>query len=232
MSLFVMSDQYPRFFSALRQTGHEVIPSDLISAFPPPEQRHADMQALRIKDRLFILKEAAGLRKKLAKAAPIIAESEAGSKYPDNILLNFLFLNNRLYGRIDRLDPAVKRFCEEEGIELRKISQGYAKCSTLVVTETAAITADKGIFSALKDDGADVLLISQGNIELKGCDYGFIGGASGKTDDNTVVFFGNIAEHPDHDEIIKFITAQGLDIKILAPEQKLTDIGGIVKVLT
>ena len=194
MSLFVMSDQYPRFFSALRQTGHEVIPSDLISAFPPPEQRHADMQALRIKDRLFILKEAAGLRKKLAKAAPIIADSEAGSKYPDNILLNFLFLNNRLYGRIDRLDPAVKRFCEEEGIELRKISQGYARCSTLVVTE--------------------------------------IGGASGKTDDNTVVFFGNIAEHPDHDEIIKFITAQGLDIKILAPEQKLTDIGGIVKVLT
>lgn len=33
-----------------------------------------------------------------------------------------------------------------------------------------------------------MLLISSGDIKLEGYDYGFIGGASGKISDNTVVF--------------------------------------------
>ena len=73
-------------------------------------------------------------------------------------------------------------------------------------------------------------MISQGNIELDGYDYGFIGGAGGRIDDNTVIFFGNIEKHPDYISIKEFCAKHSVTIKCLCKNMPLTDIGGIVKV--
>ena len=170
------------------------------------------MQLLRINDRLFTIEN---------------CEKPVGERYPENIRLNCLLLGNCLYGKLSAVDTSVIDYCSENGIKLVDVNQGYTRCSTLVINENAVITADKSIEKALKNNGADVLLISPGNITLEGFDYGFIGGAS-FTENDTVYFFGNIKEHPDHKKIKAFCEKYNSNIEILCEEAPLTDIGGAV----
>lgn len=235
MSCFVMSDEYKCFCDELTSLGYDIIFSDRISAFPKPEQKHADMQILRINDAIFMLNECKDLYKKLTKNLSansiILCRNKAGEKYPKNILLNFLFLNNTIYGKMSSMDLSLKEYCMSNKIKMVNINQGYARCSTLVLNESAVITADSNIENALRNNGAEVLKITEGNIALKGYNYGFIGGASGKIDDNTVVFFGDITKHTDYSKIKNCCAKHNIEIKILSKNiMPLTDIGGIVAV--
>ena len=51
--------------------------------------------------------------------------------------------------------------------------------------------------------------------EIKIKNYGFIGGASGKISDNTVVFFGNAEMHPYYSSIRELCSKNKIEIKIL-----------------
>lgn len=230
MSTFVMSDKYPCFVREIENLGHTVISSDTVDIFPIPEQKHADMQILPINSDIFILNECTALAQKIPNDRLIYCDKKAGKKYPENILLNFLFLNNILYGKLSAIDKNLIDFCEENSIKTVNINQGYARCSTLVLNEKALITSDLSIEKALKKNGVEVLLISSGNIILDGYDYGFIGGASGKIDENTVVFLGNITNHPDYRRIENICENHNTSIKIICKDMPLTDIGGIVKI--
>ena len=55
MKSLIMSGLYPCFCKELAEYGYDIIPSKKIEEFAEPEQLHADMQALRINDRLFTL---------------------------------------------------------------------------------------------------------------------------------------------------------------------------------
>ena len=57
MSAFVMSDKYPKLCKAIENFGYDIIPSDKILQFNTPEQRHIDMQMLKINNDIFLLKE-------------------------------------------------------------------------------------------------------------------------------------------------------------------------------
>lgn len=230
MSTFVMSDKYPCFVREIEKLGHTVISSDTVDMFPIPEQKHADMQILPINNDIFILNECTVLAKNIPNDRLIYCDKKAGKKYPENILLNFLFLNNTLYGKLSAIDKNLLDYCEENNIKTVNINQGYARCSTLVLNENAVITSDLSIEKALKNDGVEVLLISSGNIILDGYDYGFIGGASGKIDNNTVVFLGNVKNHPDYRKIENFCENHNISIRIICKDMPLTDIGGIVKI--
>ncbi len=212
MKSLIISGLYPCFCRELARYGYNIILSKKIEEFAEPEQLHADMQALQINDRLFTLENCA---------------KKAGEKYPENVLLNCLFIGNTLYGRLDSVDDTVLDYCREENIKLVNVNQGYTRCSSLQVAENAVITADKGIAKALENNGAEVLLISPGNIALKGYDYGFIGGA-GFYDNGKVFFFGNIKNHPDYDKIRQFCSLYNSDIEILYQDMPLTDIGSAV----
>ena len=104
--------------------------------------------------------------------------------------------------------------------------QGYARCSILPVNEDSIITADWGVAKICISAGMNVLLIRPGHIQLTGFNYGFIGGCGGRIGD-TVVFHGNLSEHPDGNSIREFIHQRGLKIKDF-PEFPLTDIGSIL----
>ena len=212
MKNLVISALYPCFCEELRKLGYNIIPSKNIDRLLKPEQNHADMQILKINDKIFSLEKCA---------------KQPEAKYPDNILLNCLFFNNKLYGKISATDKSVLDYCRKNSIESINVNQGYTRCSTLVAGKKAVITADKSIEKALKKDGAEVLLISPGNIRLEGFDYGFIGG-SGFFDENTVYFFGDITKHPDFQLIKNFIRKHNSKIKIICKTQPLTDIGGAV----
>lgn len=230
MSTFVMSDKYPCFVREIEKLGNTVIASDTVNSFPIPEQKHADMQILSIKSDVFIISECTILPRKLSNKNIIYCKNKAGDRYPKNILLNFLYINNTLYGKLSAIDKNLLVYCRNNNIKTVNVNQGYARCSTLVVNDNAAVTSDLSIEKALKNNGVEVLLISPGNIVLDGYDYGFIGGASGKIDENTVVFFGNVKNHPDYFKIKNFADKHNVSIKILCKENPLTDIGGVVKI--
>ena len=176
MKTVVMSDLYPSFCHAINKHGYNIIPAKKYTVFNKPEQQHADMEVLKIKNRMFTIEN---------------CMKTAGEKYPENVRLNCLYLNGCLYGKLSAADTTVLDYCQNNGIKTVNVNQGYARCSTLIVAQNAAITADKSIEKALKSNGAEALLISEGNIRLEGFDHGFIGGAS-FTDENTVYFFGNV----------------------------------------
>ena len=225
-----MSDKYPEFFNALKNMGHNIIPSDTVDTFLIPEQNHADMQILMINNETFILNECKTLKRKLELINPTVCSKKVGKSYPENILLNFLYFKNCLFGKAKYIDNSVKEFCKQNNIKIVNVNQGYCRCSTLVVSDNAVITADSSIEKALKNNGAEVLKISPGHINLPGFDYGFIGGASGKIDKNTIVFFGNIQSHPDYRLIEAFCEKHNVKIKSLCINYPLTDIGSIVKI--
>ena len=212
MKKLVMSKRYPCFCEELQKFGYKIIPTKKIKTFLEPEQYHADMQILCIKNKVITLDDCI---------------KKPGKNYPENILLNCLYHNNKLYGKLSATDSSVREYCRENNIETVNVNQGYTRCSTLVVNEKAVITADKSIEKGMKNNGVEVLLISAGKIVLEGFDYGFIGGAS-FSDNNTIYFFGDITKHLDYYKIKEFTSKHNSIIEILCKTQPLTDIGGAV----
>jgi hypothetical protein len=215
MKTVIMSDLYPCFGTELAKYGYRIIPSKNISAFSKPERSHADMQALRINNVMFSLDDCV---------------KKAGEKYPENILLNCLFLNNTLYGKLDSTDDSVIHYCRNNNIKLVNVNQGYTRCSTLAINNKAAITADKSIEKALKNNGVEVLLIEPGYIKLDGFDYGFIGGASFKIAPDTLAFTGRLTGHPDQNRILCFLASHGIE-PVHLTQYPAFDIGSAVPIL-
>lgn len=162
-----------------------------------------------------------------------------GHRYPENIIYNAactgrFFIHNIKYTDPELLDLA-------GGLEIIDVPQGYTKCNTLIVDEKSIITSDVGIYNSCyskpatvtsdynvnKNPELDVLLIEPGHILLQGFNYGFIGGAAGRIGD-TIIFNGDITQHPDHEKIAAFIEGRDLKIKYFT-EYPLEDIGSIIE---
>lgn len=148
--------------------------------------------------------------------------------YPKDIAYNVARAGNHLFGH-PSADPAVLRFAEESGFLFHKIKQGYAKCSSCIVSENALITADSSVFRTAQEAGLSVLKISPVGILLPGYDCGFIGGASGLLPDGRLLFFGDVSRHPDGSAIFEFCALHGVSVKDIK-NKPLTDIGTILSI--
>lgn len=148
--------------------------------------------------------------------------------YPTDTIFNALLIGNLLFARKASLSETLKLSAKASGYTIINVKQGYAKCSTLAFSkENAAITADSGMAKSMEQHGVRVLKISPGHISLPGCEYGFIGGASFIDErTRTVYFLGDIAKHPDAEDIISFIKEIGHSVHSLDGE--LTDFGSAV----
>lgn len=206
-----------KFFSVVKLPPFSAL-SDVVSS-------HADTLICPIGDTIAVhgdyLEQNAELFEKRGIKTKKISES-AGKKYPDDILLGGLFLSEKLYGRLDKLSKTLLDATENSAF----VRQGYTRCSVCKLSENAIITADIGVANAVRQDGIDALVISPGHILLKGCDYGFIGGAS-FTYKNTVYFFGRAEDHPDFQRMSDFAKKHSVDLVSLS-ENPLYDIGGAV----
>lgn len=222
-----MSDEIPEICGNLKKFGYKIISSDHVEELLPFESRHSDMQCLKIKDKFFVLKNCCDLFSKLISEDLDVAitEKSAFSKYPSNVLLNCLYINNKLYCKESAIDNSVKKFCTDENIEIINVNQGYSKCSTAVIGDTF-ITSDKGIYKALRENGVEGLLINSGDIDLNGVDYGFIGGCC-FADEYNVYFTGDVTKHKDYEIIENSCYNQNKNI-ICLTNKKLYDIGGFI----
>ena len=231
MNNVILSGEYPDFGERLAALGFRVLYTDPLTQLIPYERYHADIQCLIADDHAFVLKECTSLAEKLSeKYRVILTEEDIGGKYPANVRLNAAVVGQTVIANLKALDKAVIHYCEKAGYQLIHVNQGYAKCSTAIVSDRAMITADNGIYHSLKETKIEVLKIRQGRVNLKGAEYGFIGGASGlhiRNDKRTLYFAGDIALHPDHQRILDFCQNHGTDIVSLTDTEP-SDIGGML----
>ncbi len=212
---------------AINALGINTIFSNYINNLISYERYHADMQLLKIKNRIFVPANAVSLIDRISVYSDDICICKAlETLYPHNVALNAALVGNNLFCKVDALAAEVRDFCINNDIRLVNVNQGYAKCSTLIVNDNAIITADPTIHKAATDVNIDALLINQGHIVLDDKNYGFIGGASGVIGDN-VLFFGDLDTHPDAESIKLFLKKYNMR-HISLYSGKLKDIGGFV----
>ena len=151
--------------------------------------------------------------------------------YPNDCRYNATCTGKFFIHKLDITDSellsAAKTNCGDE-LQLINVRQGYTKCSTVIVDEDSIITYDKGIAKPCEAVGMSVLLVEPGFVKLRDADTGFIGGASGRVDDE-IVFNGNLSAHPNFREITTFIEDRGLDCKWF-DSYELEDIGSIITI--
>ena len=156
----------------------------------------------------------------------IAAPDTLDNRYPCDCAYNALVVGNRVFLKIESASDTVLNLIRASGKKVVCVKQGYAACSTLVLGENAAITADKGMSEALRKEGVRVYEIASGNIALPPHEYGFIGGACGVFG-NKVFFFGDYKKHPSSDIIEQALRTEGF-IPISLSDEELVDLGGIV----
>lgn len=155
---------------------------------------------------------------------PLCPTAEAlEPQYPRDVLFDALAVGDTLYGK----EGTVSRVLRREYRHFVPVKQGYARCSVAMLSDRAAVTADRGLADALRRSGVAVLDIRPGHIALPGYDYGFIGGAGGRLPDGTYVFFGDLTSHPDGEAIRRFAEEQKISAVSLSDEP-ICDHGGIL----
>lgn len=150
--------------------------------------------------------------------------------YPGNIAYNVLRLGNQVFHSIKYTDPELLKAFENEHLKLINVRQGYTKCSVCILDGNTIITSDRKLTEMAGANGIDSLLIEPGGIELKGLDYGFIGGSSGLLGLKLIAFSGNIESLENADKIDDFLASKGISKVDLSPE-KMVDYGSIIPLI-
>lgn len=170
------------------------------------------------------------LKQSLKKHGMTVLESltEIKGVYPDDVKLNFAFIGKKVIGNFKYADIKLASLISDK--DRINVKQGYCKCSILVVNENAVITDDESIHRKMLENDIGSLLIRKGDISLKGHEYGFIGGTSGKISENEVVFFGDIKKHRDYESIADFLSKNNCTY-VCSDNGELRDIGGIIPII-
>lgn len=152
------------------------------------------------------------------------------SPYPNDCLLNAADIGNYLICNKKITHESILKSAEKQNKRIINVNQGYAKCSVCIVKRDTFITDDESIYrECSKVNGISVFFVSKGSVALKGQNYGFIGGASGLINENTLFFNGDLSLHKDFVAIKEFLSYHNvkyIDIK----NKPLTDIGSIIPI--
>ena len=224
MLAYLSQNADKRIFDALWQEGFETVSLPPFSALSHPVDTHADMLLLSVGDTIFVHRDYPIEIKGFDKVVKI--DEPMSDKYPNDVLLNIALVGKNAFANTKYASKTVLKYLEEKGFSINHVSQGYAHCSTCIVSENALITADLGIAEAAQKVGVDVLKIGEGNINLPPYNHGFIGGSCGSCGDK-IYFCGSLNYHPDGEKIRRFCALYGKTAIDLF-DAPLVDVGGIV----
>ncbi len=205
----------------------EVIPLPEWKGLPEPVSSHPDMLFYPLPDGKILVgrdyyNENAEFFSALSDAF-VLDEKTPSGNYPFDVRFDCLGINNVLYGK----DGYVSELIMNQYSSFVPVKQGYTRCSVALLSESCAVTADRGIAFALKNNGIDVLVIRPGYIELNGYGCGFIGGAGAPLGNGLYGFFGDLYTHPDGDMIAEFASRHKIKAVSLSDEP-LSDNGGLL----
>lgn len=155
----------------------------------------------------------------------VLSYNSLGPKYPDDIILNGLILENFFIHNLNFTDKTLLE--SQKNKKNIHVKQGYTKCSVLPIREDSIITSDKNIAKELLNYNFNVLLIPSGDILLPTLNYGFIGGTGGMISENKIAFFGELSNYAYGQEVYSFLYK--LDIEpIYLRKGKLIDRGSLL----
>ncbi|AAK80320.1 hypothetical protein BJV85_001521 [Clostridium acetobutylicum] len=146
-------------------------------------------------------------------------------EYPYDVALNGVVLKNFFIHNIKHTDPILHNHISKKTII--NVKQGYTKCSTAVISDSAIITSDIGIARASSAFNLDVLLLPPGDILLPGFDYGFIGGTCGLIGKNLLAFYGSLEKYKFKNKVLNFLNKHNIT-PIYLSNEKLVDRGSII----
>jgi hypothetical protein len=147
--------------------------------------------------------------------------------YPGNIAYNVLRVGDVVFHNIRYTDAEIIKAINEENLTILNVGQGYTKCSVCILDGRTIITSDRKISETAGKYGIESFLIKPGGIELKGMNYGFIGGASGLLSERQIAFSGSLKGLEDNYKLVDFINGKGFEIIYLS-EGRLADYGSIL----
>ena len=224
-----ISSQAPITITALEACGISCLKIPPWPALAAPVQSHADMLCHPLGGKkVLVARENKHLFSSFQKNGfqPFFTQNFLQKEYPGDILLNAVQMGALCFAS-PFCDGTLKEALKRENVRLVCVKQGYAKCSTVVVSQEACITADPSIANSAKKEGLEVLQIRSGFVELPGYPYGFLGGACGKLANDTLAFSGDLRTHPDADAICSFLANHHV-IPFSLHGGPLLDIGGIL----
>ncbi|MBA1334324.1 MAG: hypothetical protein HPY66_2173 [Firmicutes bacterium] len=160
----------------------------------------------------------------------IKGETELSSNYPGSTAYNIAAIGEKVILNPTCADPVALREFEYANLLLVKVKQGYTKCSTAIIASNTIITSDKGIAKAASESGVEVLTVRSEGVQLKGFEYGLIGGCCGRISKDCIVFAGDPGTHPDWQQIHNFLKEHRIKPKRLY-DGPLIDIGSIIPVV-
>ncbi len=219
----------------LKSLGFEVVPLPESKNITDSVATHPDIAIFKHDNTVIVNKEYAeadarhvfNRLKRLNGRINIIKSDEVPkSPYPQDTIYNALVIGKKLFARAKSVSHDVLSYAKERGLKIVEVNQGYPACTVLKLTDSAAITADKGMAKALQAEGIEVTLINGDGILLPPYDCGFIGGAA-TSYDGCVYFLGNPRWHPSYKDIMNAIKRSGLHTVFLSP-LRLRDKGGII----
>lgn len=217
--------------AGLRQNGFELIELPPFAALQPQVASHPDMllyfgkNLITAKDYYAVAKAEIDEILKISGKKLEFASEAVRSEYPYDVRFNAFSVGKTLFCSKKGASGAVLDDARRKGQEIVFVKQGYAKCSTVIVSDDAIITADGGIACAAEQRGIDTLIVAPGCARLDGYATGFLGGASGTFRD-TVFFCGDISGHPDCEKITEFCEKHEKKVVSLSPSP-LFDAGTI-----
>lgn len=213
--------------NSLRSFGYNIIELPPFPALGEPVAAHPDMLLGFVADRMYVHSEYYKIaRQEIDSIMRLsdrlndlcICEDVISNSYPNDILMNFFICGGYLIGKLDSIAESAKQYALSCGLKPLNVRQGYSKCSSCLF-ENSVITADAGIYNSLMDKKINALRISSGGVELKGFDYGFIGGASGyDAKARTLFFCGDITLHTDAAAILEFCLRSEINAVSLSDE--------------
>ena len=156
-----------------------------------------------------------------------VSEESFAPVYPGDAFLCALSAGGKVFHNTKFTDRTLKSRLADR---LVHVAQGYAKCAVCLLTESAAMSADRGMISALRACGMDVLEISRGFIGLEGFAEGFIGGAAFKIAPDILAFTGTLERCAGRREIEAFLQKHGIH-PVYLTDRPLFDLGSVIPIL-
>lgn len=228
VTMVAVSEDAVEAIAALKQFGIRVLKITKSPKFAEPVASHADMQCHLVTGTTGFCTDDS-LQKAFRNVGIHLCRTKVQnfSAYPEDCSLNAARVGSLVFANPKCICQELFEAIQRLYLTLIPVHQGYAKCSTVVVSERAIITADSGIAHAAGSAGLDILKLQPGYIRLDGYAYGFIGGTCGKLSASTIAFAGSVNSHPQAAEILKFLEEHQVQA-ISLHEGPLQDIGGIL----
>ena len=184
---------------------------------------HPDLSLFKLDDNKIVAAEAVyDYYKDKLKGYEIIKGEDPSEKFPYDAIYNVVRFKD-FYIHNDFTEGHIQKYFEDNKIKHLKVKQGYSRCS-IIPLKASLITADFGIYKALKDK-INIYLVEQDEIALDGFDQGFLGGCCGLVRDN-LIFTGDISKHKAFSKLESICENQ--NIKIIYPKLDLIDYGSLI----